>query len=40
MDTLDFRVTLKIINEISLKEPRVVSLNLEKDQILDLEVVI
>ena len=40
MDTLDFTVTLKIINEISLKEPRIVSLNLEKDQILDLEVVI
>jgi len=40
MDTLDFSVTLKIINEISLKEPRVVSLNLENDQILDLEVVI
>jgi hypothetical protein len=40
MDSLDFTVTLKIINEISLKEPRVVSLNLEKDQILDLEVVI
>jgi hypothetical protein len=40
MDTLDFKVTLTIINEITLNEPRVVSLNLEKDQILDLEVVI
>jgi hypothetical protein len=40
MESLDFQVTLKIINDISLKEPRVVSLNLENDQILDLEVVI
>ena len=40
METLDFKVTLKILNEITLNEPRVVSLNVEKDQILDLEVVI
>lgn len=40
MESLDFQVTLRIINEISLKEPRIVSLNLENDKILDLEVVI
>jgi hypothetical protein len=40
MDTLDFKVTLSMINEITLREPKEVSLNLEKDQILDLEVVI
>jgi len=40
METLDFTVTLKMINEITLNEPRVVALNLEKDEILDLEVVI
>jgi hypothetical protein len=40
METLDFTVTLKIINEITLNEPKVVALNLEKDKILDLEVVI
>ena len=40
METLDFKVTLKMINEITLNEPRVVSLNIEKDQILDLEVVL
>ncbi len=40
METLDFKVTLNMINEIKLLEPREVSLNLENDQILDLEVVI
>jgi hypothetical protein len=40
MDTLDFKVTLSMINEIKLKAPKEISLNLEKDQILDLEVVI
>jgi len=40
MDTLDFKVTLSMINEIKLRAPKEVSLNLEKDQILDLEVVI
>jgi hypothetical protein len=40
MDTLDFKVTLSMINEIKLREPKEVSLNLENDQILDLEVVI
>lgn len=40
MDTYDFTVTLNLINEIPLQHPREVSLNLERDQILDLEVVI
>jgi hypothetical protein len=40
MDTLDFKVTLSMINEIQLRAPKVVSLNIENDQILDLEVVI
>ncbi len=40
MDTLDFKITLRLINEIELKQPREVQLNLEKNEILDLEVVI
>ncbi len=40
METLDFSVLLKMINKITLKEPRVIALNIEKDQILDLEVVL
>jgi hypothetical protein len=40
METLDFKVTLSMINEIKLREPKEISLNLENDQILDLEVVI
>ena len=40
MNTLDFKVVLKMINDIILNEPREVSLNLEKDQILDLEIVL
>jgi len=40
METLDFKVTLSMINEIKLRELKEVSLNLENDQILDLEVVI
>ena len=40
MDTLDFKVSLSVINEIKLRELKEVSLNLENDQILDLEVVI
>ena len=40
METLDFKVLLKMINKITLKEPRVIALNIEKDQILDLEVVL
>jgi hypothetical protein len=39
METLDFKVTLSMINEIKLIELKEVSLNLENDQILDLEVV-
>jgi hypothetical protein len=40
MDNLDFKITLRLINEIELKQPREVRLNLEKNEILDLEVVI
>jgi hypothetical protein len=40
METLDFRITLRLINEIELTHPREVHLNLEKNEILDLEVVI
>jgi hypothetical protein len=40
METLDFTVILRMINDIKLKEERVVALNLQKDEILDLEVVI
>jgi hypothetical protein len=40
METLDFKITLKLINEIELKSPREVNLNLNEDEILDLEVVI
>jgi hypothetical protein len=40
MDTYDFTVILKLINDIKLANPREVSLNLDRDQILDLEVVI
>jgi hypothetical protein len=40
METLDFKVTLTMINDIKLREAEVVALNLEKDQIVDLEVVI
>jgi len=40
METLDFKVTLTMINEIKLNAPKEISLNLENDQILDLEVVI
>ena len=40
METLDFKVTLTMINDIKLRGPEEISLNLEKDQILDLEVVI
>jgi hypothetical protein len=40
METFDFTVVLKLINEIALEQPREVSLNLDRDQILDLEVVI
>jgi hypothetical protein len=40
MDTYDFTVVLKLINEIELDSPKEVSLNLDRDQILDLEVVL
>ncbi len=40
METLDFKITLRLINEIDLNQPREVHLNLEKSEILDLEVVI
>lgn len=40
METLNFSVTLKMINDIEIKTPKPVNLNLEKDQILYLEVVI
>jgi hypothetical protein len=40
METLDFTITLRLINEIELKNPREVQLNLSEDEILDLEVVI
>ena len=40
METLDFKVTLTLINDIKLKKSKTVSLNLNNDKILDLEVVI
>ena len=40
METLDFKVALTMINDIKLRGPDEISLNLEKDQILSLEVVI
>lgn len=40
VETFDFTVVLKLINEIALEQPREVSLNLDRDQILDLQVVI
>ena len=40
METLDFKITLRLLNEIELNQPREVHLNLEKSEILDLEIVI
>jgi hypothetical protein len=40
METLDLTVELKVINEIEMREPRVVDLNLNRDNILDLEIVL
>ena len=40
METLDFKVTLNLINDIKLKKDRTVILNLNNDKILDLEVII
>ncbi len=39
METMDFTVELKLINEIELNEKKEIHLNLEKDSILDIEVV-
>jgi hypothetical protein len=40
METLDFKVTLDLINDIKLKKSKTVVLNLNNDKILDLEVII
>jgi hypothetical protein len=40
METLDFTVTLNLINDIKLKKEKTVTLNLNNDKILDLEVII
>jgi hypothetical protein len=40
METLDFKVTLSLINDIKLKKAKTIILNLNNDKILDLEVVI
>jgi hypothetical protein len=40
METLDFKVTLSLINDIKLKKDKTVILNLNNDKILDLEVII
>jgi hypothetical protein len=40
METLDFKVTLILINDIKLKKTKTIALNLNNDKILDLEVVI
>jgi len=40
METLDFQITLRLINDIEIKIPRKVNLNLNEDEILDLEVVL
>jgi hypothetical protein len=40
METLDFKVTLTLINDIQLKKTKTILLNLNNDKILDLEVVI
>ncbi len=39
MENKDFEVELLIINEIELDKPKKVKLNLEKDKVLDIEVV-
>ena len=38
MDSLNFKLSLNIINEIELSQPREIELNLNDDNILDLEV--
>ena len=40
METMDFKIVLHLINEIDLKAPQEVELNLNNDEILYLEVVI
>jgi hypothetical protein len=40
LDTLDFKVQFKKINEIELNAPREILLNLNNDKIVDLEVVL
>jgi len=40
METMDFKVTLTIINEIKLQKAKEIALNLDRNEILDLEVVI
>jgi hypothetical protein len=40
METLDFKVTLSLINDIKLKKDKTIVLNLNNDKILDLEVII
>jgi len=40
METLDFKVTLTLINDIKLKNEKTIILNLNNDKILDLEVII
>ncbi len=39
VDKKDFEVEFLIINEIELDKPKIVKLNLEKDKVLDIEVV-
>ncbi len=40
MESGDFKITLHLINDIEIKRDQEVSLNLERDEILDLEVVL
>lgn len=40
METMDFAVTFSMINEIELAKPREINLNLNKNKIVDLEVVL
>ena len=40
METLDFKVSLTLINDIKLNKTKTVLLNLNNDKILDLEVII
>ena len=40
LDTLDFKVKFTMINEIELKTPREIVLNLNNDKIVDLEVIL